>query len=265
LIGYVALLDVLGFKSIITGDSVDENLKEYLQALEEVTKASDADAAVNYVVFSDSIVLTTGDSVDSFKSILIACSRLLGIMLEKEIPLRGAVTYGQYVYEPSKNGTFVAGKAVVDAYAFETAQDWVGVMLAPFAIKRAPDLIERCRIDDNFEKTGPGLRRIYEKLPWCAVLQPHVEIPFHRKDSFELNNYNGFAIVPTNGNLDPAHIRDSLSKSYDKLKLLEYLAPDPQTQRKFQNTSRWVYNLQGKWHDIAYLKECLEEESKSAL
>ena len=66
--GYVALLDVLGFKSIITGDSVDKKLQEYLQTLEEATKTSDGDTTVNYVVFSDSIVLTTGDSVDSFKS-----------------------------------------------------------------------------------------------------------------------------------------------------------------------------------------------------
>jgi hypothetical protein len=258
----VALLDVLGFKAIIGGDSVDENLKEYLRALEEVTKDIDANAAVNYVVFSDSIVLTAGDSEDSFKSILLACSRLLGIMLDKDVPLRGSVTYGPYIYEPGPKGTFVAGKAVVDAYTFETAQDWVGVMLAPLAIKRAPDLVNRCTIAD-FDNTETALQKVYERLPWCAVLQPHPRIPFHRIDSFEENDYNGFAIVPTNGKLDPAGMRDSLSQSYDKLKWLEYLAPNPQTQRKFKKASEWVYQLKGAWHGIAYWKERLEEERKA--
>ena len=259
MIGYVALLDVLGFKSIIAGDRLDEKLQEYLQALEDVTKTSAQDAAVKYVVFSDSIVLTSGDSIDSFKSLLSVCSQLFCMMLEKEFPLRGAVTYGTYLLEPNSNGTFVAGRAVVDAYGFETAQDWVGVMVAPQAIRQIPDLKEQCRIVDGHS----GRQTINEQqFPLCTVLQPYSQIPFHRIDSFEPNNYNGFAIVPTDGSSEPARVRDSLSRSYEKLKWLEHLAPDPQTQRKFQNTSAWIYNLLGTWQDIAHSKERMEEQKR---
>jgi hypothetical protein len=185
-------------------------------------------------------------------------------MLDKGIPIRDAVTYGSYIREPNDNGTFVAGKAVIDAYHFENAQDWVGIMLAPPAIMQLPDLKEKCELHD-FDGTSDGMNKFYQRLPWCAVLQHYEKIPFHRIVSFDSNDYKGFAIVPTDGCHEPAQVRDCLKRSCESLKQLEYLAPNPQTQRKFINTYTWLGGIQSRWSLIAQWKEIHEQQTKSTL
>jgi hypothetical protein len=63
--GFVAVLDVLGFSSLIAGD--DPRLNQYLNALQEAVGDPSA-SKVEYVVFSDSIVLTTGKDADSLQA-----------------------------------------------------------------------------------------------------------------------------------------------------------------------------------------------------
>src|SRR5258708_4446312 len=117
LTGYVAFLDVLGFSALISGD---RGVDDYLQCLEDVFHSEGHESPVEYVAFSDSIVLTTKDgSDDALRSLLLACSKVFGAMLDKRIPLRGAVAFGPYIRSETSGGVFVAGKAIIEAYQFE--------------------------------------------------------------------------------------------------------------------------------------------------
>ena len=60
---YVALLDVRGFASIVSGDRQGERLSQYLNALQAAVTQESATLPLEYVVFSDSIVLTTAQRV----------------------------------------------------------------------------------------------------------------------------------------------------------------------------------------------------------
>ncbi|MFL6603183.1 MAG: hypothetical protein ACJ8R9_17895 [Steroidobacteraceae bacterium] len=111
--GYVALLDVLGFSALVANDRGGASLQAYLECLERIFGAS---SEIDYVVFSDSIVLTL-DGPDPIKLLQIsrACSRLMSELIEQEIPVRGAIACGEFVRSSVGKSVFVAGRAIVDA------------------------------------------------------------------------------------------------------------------------------------------------------
>lgn len=240
IVGYAAFLDVLGFSALISGDQ-GKRVEKYLQCLKDVFTDAGANP-VNYAVFSDSIILTTADDDPaSLRVLLERCSTLFGAMLAREIALRGAIAHGPYITEQTGNGTFVAGRAIIDAYHFESAQDWIGVMLAPSVIARVPDLPGRCEYQDPL--TPEIWLALKERLPWAAFVQPCNTIPFR-----EGGHYQGFAIVPSNGNGEPVALRDSLKTTLEHLAWLKSLAPDPQAQAKYDRTRSWLDAVHRNWY-----------------
>jgi hypothetical protein len=237
--GFVAILDVLGFSTMVSGANAVERLREYEVALER-TLVDDHAEGVRYVAFSDTIVITThGDRPEHFLSLAQRCSGLFGFMLEKEIPLRGAIARGFHMRTSlqKSESVFVAGRAILDAYGFEQKQDWVGIMLAPSAVQALPDLRTRCELVFPYENREQ-MNAFRERVAFAAFVQP-ATIPFHRLGG-EPNDFDGFAVVPTTGGTDPHSIRDSLDRSIGKLDWLKSLAPDPQAQRKYERSSRWL-------------------------
>jgi len=248
--GYVALLDVLGFSALVGGDVTGAKVRRYLDCLQ----GASLERRVDYVVFSDSIVLTAkGESAESLLAVAGTCSRLLVDLLNEGIPLRGAIAFGGFVREALGQSVFVAGRAVIEAYQFEQQQDWIGVMLAPSAVAQVPDLIDRCRLP------GDGVAMTFNdveaRYPWPAFIQRCRNIPFHQSGAFEPSVFDGFAVVPTKGSVDAGQIRDSLKAAMERLAWLRVLAPTPSSQRKYQLTREWLHPIQGRWHDIAYEKE----------
>jgi hypothetical protein len=256
-VGFVALLDVLGFSALVSGDNADRRLQKYLELLEASTVESKEASPVEYVVFSDSIVLTSIDSsTESFLSLAGRCSRMLALMLENDIPLRGAISYGSYIRSPSKSGIFVAGRAIIDAYRFETAQNWVGIMLSPSIIRQIPDLESLCRI--NVPRTLEELSTFTESAPWHVFVQRCGSIPFHANGPFENDSFEGYAIVPSAGAADCTVIYESLKVSFAKVNWLKSIAPDPNSQAKYRKTSEWIQYITYQWENIVNWKRQLE-------
>ncbi len=240
--GYVALLDVLGFSALVSGDLTGEKVRRYLDCLQ----GASVERRVDYVVFSDSIVLSAkGDSPDSLLAVAGTCSRLLVDLLNEGIPLRGAIAFGGFVREAFGESVFVAGRAVIEAYQF--------VMLAPSAVAQVPDLIDRCRLPGD--GVAMTFKDIEARYPWPAFIQRCRSIPFHQSSPFEPSVFDGFAVVPTKGVVEAGEVRDSVKVAMDRLAWLRVLAPTPSSQRKYQLTGDWLYPIQGRWHDIAFEKE----------
>ena len=204
--GFVALLDVLGFSALVSSES-GGRLNQYLRCLEKAFDARGGAAAdVGYVVFSDSIVLTAkGDSEASLQALVQQCSRLFGTMLEEEFALRGAVAYGSYLRAEGEGGIFVAGNPIIEAYRYETVQDWVGIMLAPSVVRRVPNLADLCML--GAYSTKEQLIDLKRRLNWAPFVQPYGEIPFHVRNFVDNNKFEGFAVLPTNGSSKPSHRR----------------------------------------------------------
>jgi len=247
--GYVALLDVLGFSSFVSSDGAFDRLQQYQQYLHDALGKKNGASVVESVVFSDSIVLTTkDDSEDSFRALILRCSRVFGLMLQHEIPLRGAIAHGSYLRSSTgTTGVFVAGKAIIDAYKFETAQDWVGIMLAPSAIAQVRDLAKRCEIPSDANMSKKNLVALRKRLPWAAFVQEtYLGIPFHDVD----RPYFGFAVVPSDGNAEIPAILNSLTRSLEALDWLMSVAPDPSAQAKCHEARSWLAVVRLKWEKV---------------
>lgn len=243
LVGYTAFLDVLGFSALIGGDQ-NSRVEKYLSQLKQVFDA-DPGKAVDYIVFSDSIILTTRDgTLASLEALLSRCAALFGMMLATEIPMRGAISHGSYVTEKTPRGTFVAGKAIIDAYNFEKMQDWIGIMLAPSVLQAVSDLQSRCQIE--FPQTDRDWSALKERLPWAACVQPCAAIPFH-SSAPSSESYEGYAIVPVYGRFRLHEIIQNISRSIQRLSWLKSLAPDPRAQAKYDRTMRWLDSVVGMW------------------
>jgi hypothetical protein len=244
--GYAALLDVMGFSSMVASENHSRRIEDYLSALNDNPDLRDKN--IEYVVFSDSIVVTTAnDTDDSLQMIAKACSSVFGAFLKLEIPVRGAITHGSYIRQKTDSGTFVAGRAIVDAYQFEKIQNWCGIMLCPSIVEKVSDLSDRCRLYKVVRTEREAVQRQIDLAPWSAFIQPCDSIPFHGEPS---TLYSGFAIPPTNGQVDPRQVRDSLKSGLKSLERLKSIAPDPKAQMKYTAACNWLSELHSRWHHL---------------
>jgi len=216
----------------------------------ELVKQAALEAKVESVVFSDSIILTSAErdnQESSFLNIVQACSLMFGRLLQVEIPLRGAIAFGNIfkhdIEQPTKS-VFIAGGPIVEAYEFERAQDWVGIMLAPSVLKQLPELENRCLLLPGKQK------QLLKNVQWGGHIQRCDRIPLHA-DGDGARSYDGFAVVPTVTQLHNSLVQDDdLSRIVEQLKRLRFLAPSPGEQRKYAETTNWLNAVRSTFNKV---------------
>lgn len=120
---YVALLDILGFKELVSNN----DLKILALALKQI-RAADHYPEVRSLQFSDSILLyTEGTTPKHLRQIVGHATLLVMESLERRIGLRGGVTRGKFLHD----GEVFLGPAMVRAYELEQMQDWIGGIVDP--------------------------------------------------------------------------------------------------------------------------------------
>lgn len=143
--GIVTFLDVLGWKGLWQSNKeAVTHLKEIVRitkkkAFEIVKTYNDKERAkdvrykdikIKVLSISDTIVFLT-DTEDrmalSFHAQL--CSWLLEYAISKKIPLRGAISYGDFI----ESENIMLGPAIDEAAAWHESTDWIGVILTPSA------------------------------------------------------------------------------------------------------------------------------------
>ena len=143
--GVIGLLDVLGWRGVWARrpDPLGD-MESLLAAIRSA--ADDAAAGVAFsdglpaklstLSISDTIVLHLPCPDESAATALgivgSVCQRAVWASLYMGIPLRGAVTYGDYRVNESQH-TFI-GPAVDEAAAWYEQGDWIGVLMAPSAL-----------------------------------------------------------------------------------------------------------------------------------
>lgn len=82
----------------------------------------------DFLRFSDTILLYRRDeNQTALLNVLLSSVRVVGIMLNLGIPVRGAVTRGPL--EVERSGKYYFGEGLIRAYRREQSQDWVGAEL----------------------------------------------------------------------------------------------------------------------------------------
>ena len=135
----LALFDILGFKQIIESRPLNIAIKS-LGNLEQIVNdllCREGMGSPNHLEvrwFQDTlIIISTGDTNRQLTSIIQYCSALLALTFAEGIFLRGAVTHGEAYITP----TAALGKPIVNAYAMEQNQEWIGCWIDLECVKAA--------------------------------------------------------------------------------------------------------------------------------
>jgi hypothetical protein len=253
--GYVAFLDVLGFRSIINSANSDEILKKYVSIVDKAILNEDM-YGLEYVIFSDSVIVNSfNDDDESFFKMLDACATLFNKLLMIGIPVRGAIAHGRYQYSNKDHGKFVAGKPIVEAYTYEGKQDWIGIMLCPSVTSKYEDLKTRCShyvARDLIGTQGASNAEIDRFLSLLSFYQ----IPFHKENMAlldEVTHFEGYAVLPTGKSVTYANIVVALDQSRQSLEIKKMAAPGPKEQDKYRKTIYWLNSLVEEWKVTAQL------------
>jgi hypothetical protein len=72
------------------------------------------------------------------------CAGGVYLLLQNEFAVRGAIALGSFSRSDDPNGTFVAGRAIIEAYNYEKIQDWIGIILSPTVLQKYGNLQNIC-------------------------------------------------------------------------------------------------------------------------
>lgn len=138
---FFAALDILGWKHIVAEheQQLERLVDKYRMLKDEarsnsrtpiLTRQSSGRPGVviihaRHVILSDSIWLWADDDVDSCTGLLVACSAIMCRGVELDLPIRGAISFGQVAID-WRNDIYV-GPVINRAVELEHAQDWLGV------------------------------------------------------------------------------------------------------------------------------------------
>ncbi len=149
----VAVCDILGFKNLILNQDLEELIEGKLslfrrlvsfsimhgqmpdlpQALKDLREQN----RIGLAWFSDTIIFYAKKDDDiSCRNVLETVNWLLFFTMQSETRIRAGIAYNEFFAEP-KNEIFL-GKAIVEAYELEQAQEWSGATLTLEAAARIP-------------------------------------------------------------------------------------------------------------------------------
>jgi hypothetical protein len=171
---WVGYFDLLGMKQLFKTKSHISIFVALSRAIEEFKKRTKAWKNLGYSWFSDTlIVYAIDDSAQSFGAIdnLSRWFFYFLISVGDGIPVRGAISCDSF-YADRDNDLFF-GEALIEAYEYGEAQDWIGLLLCPSAEERLKYLglpVERrlnyAYADIPFNKRSNNLR---QNLPACIL------------------------------------------------------------------------------------------------
>lgn len=140
---WLAYFDILGFSNLIEKSSFYSNpdivLEVYDYALNEAKRSLPSldEVRIEREHFSDTFIFyAIDDAPSSYTWIQSIGKNFIRHCLDSDpfIPLRGAITYGEFYTDQVKSIYF--GKAFIEAYKEAELQDWIGLILTDTAWKK---------------------------------------------------------------------------------------------------------------------------------
>ncbi|MBC8555996.1 hypothetical protein [Desulfobacula sp.] len=169
---WIGYFDLLGMKQLYkSGDPISIFLA-LSKSIEELQKRATAWEDVGYAWFSDTIIIyTKDDSACSFTVIDNITRWYFYFLISGGVPVRGAVACDKF-YSDKKNSLFF-GEALIEAYEYGEAQDWIGFLLCPSAVKQLEELDLHAEKRLNYVYTDIPYKIEHDKfldhLPACLV------------------------------------------------------------------------------------------------
>lgn len=169
---WVGYFDLLGVKQLFKTKNHISIFVAISSAIEKFKERATAWENVGYAWFSDTfVVYTIDDSAESFGAIDNISRWFFYFLITGDIPVRGAISCDSF-YADRDNQLFF-GEALIEAYEYGEAQDWIGLLLCPSAEERLKHLglpaerrLDYAYADIPFNKRTNNLR---QNLPACIL------------------------------------------------------------------------------------------------
>lgn len=126
---YFFMGDVLGFSNIVS-NLADVELESRIKNIANLVKEAAEEAGISsqsFQLMSDTIFAYSISSVTGLESLIKFSRLLLNKGIERSVPIRGAISFGELVWNENDSPT-IYGKAVIDAHSLEKKQEWMGVI-----------------------------------------------------------------------------------------------------------------------------------------
>lgn len=141
---YLIFLDLLGFSDLVSNKSSNEILQIINDALEPFLEWEKLNTYFKTIYFSDTFIFyqePKGYYRRCFLDAYALAAMITSSLLAKGIPLRGAITFGEFEVEFDDSGRhqLYFGKALIEAYKAEMKENWIGVTIQPSAWKPFED------------------------------------------------------------------------------------------------------------------------------
>ncbi len=161
---WVSYLDLLGITDLVhKKDWVDVSYY-YEKAVKEFTEVYNLTSKVERAWLSDTFILYSPDNTAcSFVEIESITHAFILSLIEHSIPVRGAMSCGDFYADKKKNILF--GPALIDAYCYGENQDWIGFVLTPSAVEQITVIgyhIDQTNINYAYWDIP------YKKIAYCA-------------------------------------------------------------------------------------------------
>ena len=134
---WVSYFNLLGFANDVKTQNTISIFCKYERVLREQHWGLDWSPKLRTAWFSDAfLIYTTDESKEAFMALEGKSRSFMEILLRVNIPLRGAMAYGELYVDQPKNVFF--GKGLLDAYRYESRQEWIGFVLCPSVFAQMP-------------------------------------------------------------------------------------------------------------------------------
>lgn len=172
---YLLFLDILGFSELIKQRGRDEVLRVINEALSVLGHWVSRNHEFSTIYFSDTFLVyqvTNGYRKWAFLDIYVMGAMILTSLLAKRIPVRGAITFGEFEVFGQHAGTHQVyfGRALVEAHEAERRENWVGISIQPSAW--LPVLANDGSTFHDLEQAKAWLRRADDVL----LLNPFIKL-----------------------------------------------------------------------------------------
>jgi hypothetical protein len=137
---WVSYFDLLGFSDLVQTKGELHVFNTITMVIEEFKRElNSSDHIIERVWFSDSFIFySPGDSANDFCAAQQFTHYFFLSLIQKEIPVRGALACGK-VYA-DKDNNIIFGKGLLEAYKYAENQDWIGLILTPAAVQRMKEI-----------------------------------------------------------------------------------------------------------------------------
>lgn len=122
MIGYFFVADILGFSNIVRNSNEHDLVVRINNWTTLVDSLAYQHGIHNIQLISDTVFAHTESSTTGLKKLIEFSRSLLNQGVTQSLPIRGAITYGDFNW-----GRLTYGKAVIDAHELEINQNWIGV------------------------------------------------------------------------------------------------------------------------------------------